>query len=105
MCTPGDDLPKVDDWFDTIYGDKWIHIIMFGLLAHLFMRPFQRSILNNREKLHYFIRIALTASVWGLVIEFIQKYWILNRSFDMFDWLADSVGAAIALLYNKKTLK
>lgn len=105
MCTPGDDLPKVDHWFHTIFGDKWIHAMMFGVLAYLFMRPFNRSTLNNREKLHYFIRIGLAASVWGLAIEFIQKYWILNRSFDLIDWLADSLGVIIAFFYTKNTRK
>ena len=105
MCTPGNNLPDVDTWFQKLYLDKWIHIAAFGLLAYLFMVPLKKATLNTREKWHYFLRIALAASVWGLAIEFIQKYYIPNRSFDLLDWAADSLGALLALVLAKKTFK
>ncbi|UEG50493.1 VanZ family protein [Ferruginibacter lapsinanis] len=106
MCTPGKDLPEVDDWFQKLYIDKWIHAGTFGLLAYLFMYPFQRAALATSEKLQYFLRIALAASIWGLTIEFIQKYYIPNRSFDLLDWAADTVGVIITFVFlRKNTLK
>lgn len=106
MCTPGKDLPDVDDWFQRLYVDKWIHAFMFGLLAYLFMSPIKRSSFSTREKIQYFIRVALAASIWGLTIEFIQKYYIPNRSFDLLDWAADTVGVIIVFIFlRKNTLK
>ena len=58
MCTPGNNLPDVDTWFQKLYLDKWIHIAAFGLLAYLFMVPLKKATLNTREKWHYFLRIA-----------------------------------------------
>ena len=98
LFLPGSKLPSVDDWLVKIYFDKWIHAGLFCVLAFLFMYPFIRSALTNREKWYYVIRIAMAATVWGLTSEFIQKYFVPGRSFDLFDWAADSFGASLALL-------
>jgi hypothetical protein len=36
-----------------------------------------------------------------LATEFIQRYYIKGRSFDLFDWAADGTGALLALLFVK----
>ena len=95
MCTPGDEIPTVD-WLNRISFDKVVHIGVFTLLAILFCWPFNRSDFNTKERLHYFIKVCIAVSIWGLTIEFIQKYFIPGRSFDLLDWAADSLGALIA---------
>ena len=105
ICTPGNDLPKVDDWFKIIYGDKCIHAIMFGMLAYLFIYPIKKTNFSQIEKLHYIIRICIVASIWGLTTEFIQKYFIPYRSFDILDWAADSLGIFITYLFCRKWAK
>lgn len=101
MCMPGKEFPTVD-WFSKIYFDKWVHTGIFALLAFLFMLPIALSPMSNKEKLQWFIRIAIATSVWGLTTEFIQKYFIAGRSFDLLDWAADSLGAALAFLICRK---
>ncbi len=97
-CMPGSDVPKIR-WLDGIYFDKWVHAGMFGGLTFLFSFPFFKSDFSTIERLHYFIRIALAASIWGLTIEFIQKYFVISRDFDLLDWAADSVGVVIAFWF------
>lgn len=97
-CLPGSDLPKIG-WLNKIYFDKWVHIGMFGMLVFLFSFPFFKSNLSLAKKINYFLLIAITASFWGLAVEFIQKYFVVGRSFDLLDWAADSVGALIAFLF------
>ena len=101
LFMPGNDVPS-HDLLSKIYFDKWVHTGIFGLLALLFMLPFANSSLSQKEKLQYFIRIAIVTSVWGLTSEFIQKYWTTGRSFDLIDWVADSLGAFISLIICKK---
>ena len=101
ICTPGEDIPS-SSLFDLLYFDKWVHTGVFGLLALLFMLPIGVSLMTNTEKLNYFIRIAIAASLWGLTTEYIQKYWIAGRSFDLFDWAADSLGAFAAFIICRK---
>ena len=99
LCLPGSNLPNVDDWLNAIYFDKWIHVGLFAVLAFLFMWPFIKSALPVKDKWLYVIRIAIAGSVWGLTTECIQKYFVPGRSFDLFDWAADSLGVLIALIY------
>lgn len=101
LFMPGKDVPS-NNWFDIIYFDKWVHTGIFGLLALLFMLPFAYSSINQKEKLHYFIRIAIATSIWGLTSEFIQKYWAEGRSFDLIDWGADSLGALASFIICRK---
>lgn len=101
ICMPGRDIPSAS-WFDKIYLDKWVHTGVFGLLALLFMLPIALSGMNERIKLQYFLRIAIATCIWGLTTEFIQKYLVTGRNFDLFDWAADSFGAVIAFIFCQK---
>ncbi len=100
-CIPGEDLPKVDNWMIEISYDKLIHVGIFALLAFLFMQPVVKSTLSKKEKWHYCIKLALAAVVWGYTIEVIQKFFIPGRSYDLMDWLSDSIGALVALIFCK----
>ena len=58
-----------------------------------------RSITALTEKKSiFFIQIAFYFLLYGIAMEFIQKYFIPNRSFDVVDILADGVGSATGLL-------
>jgi len=102
ICLPGDDLPKVGDWMSAIYFDKWVHVGMFSVLAFLFMIPFCKSDMTRINKLSFIIKIAISISIWGLTTEFIQKFFIPGRSFDLLDWAADSVGVILAVIVCRK---
>ena len=101
ICMPGKDVPKVG-WLDKIPFDKLVHVGIFGLLAMLFMLPFSFTPLTKREKIQYFLRIAIATCIWGITTEFIQKYLVSGRSFDLFDWAADSFGALAAFIFCTK---
>ncbi len=93
---PGSDLPEVG-WLDKIKNfDKLVHAGLFGGLTFLLCWPYFKSPLSFHKKINYFIRIALAASVWGLTVEFLQKYFIPGRDFELLDWAADSVGVLIS---------
>ncbi len=103
ICLPGDDLPKTEDWMSAIYFDKWVHIGLFAGLGFLFMMPIcKSSTLSKKEKWQIVIKIAIAASVWGITTEFIQKFFIVGRAFDLWDWAADSMGVLWALIFCKK---
>jgi hypothetical protein len=94
---PGKDVPKVD-FLDAIpQFDKLVHAGLFGGLVFLFCLPLIKYPISHRKKIYHFIRIALAAIVWGITVEFLQKYFIPGRDFDLLDWAADSAGVLIAL--------
>jgi VanZ family protein len=104
ICLPGNKFPKTDDWLEKIFFDKWVHIGLFSILAFLWMKPFVNSTLSKQNILQAIFKIALSVSIWGLVTEFIQKYFIPHRSFDLWDWAADTVGAILAFIVCKKMI-
>ena len=94
---PGNDLPEVG-WLDSIKNfDKIVHAGLFGGLTFLLCWPYFSSPLPFQKKTNFFTRVALAASVWGLTVEFLQKYYIRGRDFDLLDWAADSAGIIISL--------
>ena len=102
VCIPGYDLPKVDNWMIEINYDKLIHVGIFAVLAFLFMYPIIRSSsFSKKEKWHYCIKLALATVVWGYTTEVIQKFFIPGRSYDLTDWLADSLGGISAMIFCK----
>ena len=98
---PAGDIPKVG-WLDKIYFDKWVHAGLFAGLTFLFCWPFHKSDFSTQKRINYFIKIAIATSIWGLTTEFIQRFYISGRSFDLLDWAADSLGAFIALWFCRK---
>lgn len=102
---PGKDVPQVN-WLDSIWQfDKLVHATLFGGMTFLFCLPLVKYPITHREKLHYFTRIVLAVIVWGITIEFLQKYFIPGRDFELLDWAADTVGALIALWLVIRILK
>ncbi len=99
ICLPGNEFPKDIEWLDKIYFDKFVHIGLFGILTFLWMMPFVKSNINNKSKIKVILKIAFAVSIWGLTTEFIQKFFIPFRAFDLWDWAADSVGVLMAWLY------
>jgi hypothetical protein len=80
ICLPGSDIPPVETWLNDIYFDKWVHIGLFSILTFLFIYPVRKLDLTNAAKKNTAIKIAIAAWVWALTTEFIQKYFIPDRS-------------------------
>lgn len=95
ICTPGNHLPS-SKFLIEISFDKMVHVGVFAILAWLFYYPIAKTDWPKAVKHHYLIKICVSTIIWGLATELIQRYFIPNRSFDLADWLADSMGAVLA---------
>lgn len=97
ICLPGSNIPTVETWLNDIYFDKWVHAGMFAILTFLFIYPVSGlTALSWQQKKRTALKIAIAACVWALATEFIQKFFIPERDFDIFDWGADSLGIIVA---------
>ena len=95
LCMPGTDIPG-PRLFDIPHLDKIVHIIFFGALVGLWCYYFSvRSTDYDRLKKIFFI-IFLLACLNGIVIEYVQLYFIPMRSFDEGDIIADILSAGVA---------
>ncbi|HMU45552.1 MAG TPA: VanZ family protein [Chitinophagaceae bacterium] len=90
LTLPGTQLPQ-EDWLDKIWIDKWVHIAMFGLLVWLWCRVFVK------KSKRFFLAICIACILYGIAMEFVQKYLVINRSFDIGDIVADAVGSSLGL--------
>lgn len=88
---PGSALPQ-ENWLHAIYFDKWVHIGLFAMLIFLWKSSFNSNLDN------YNLILLLLALLYGLSVEFIQKYFVPNRSFDLYDVLADMAGSIVGLI-------
>jgi len=83
--------------FDFPFADKWIHGILFFVLAgiSLLARDSKRSVRNS------LLSIILACAVYGALLEWIQYSFTDERSGDLMDWLADLTGLLAGLLFAK----
>lgn len=96
LCTlPGNDLPKAPV-FEKIHMDKIVHLGLFGCTVLLLCIGYYRQHgYISKLTLTFF---AISAAFYGLAIEYIQKYFAIQRTFDMADVAADTVGAVAGIL-------
>lgn len=96
ICLPGEDVPEEPGWLLIPDFDKLVHAGLFGGIVFWFCMPFKKSMMTRQDKINLFIRITIATVVWGITTEYIQKFFIEGRQFDLVDWAADSTGAILA---------
>ena len=101
ICLPGEDVPK-SALLEIAGFDKLVHAALFGGIVFFFCMPFKNAAGDRRDKINLFIKITLATIVWGITTEYIQKYFITGRQFDLEDWAADGTGAVVAFFVSKK---
>lgn len=101
---PGQSIPQIGI-LELIEFDKWVHAAIFSILVSSALFPLKRHVANKKRTHTIFVIVTVLAIFYGIAIEFIQKYWIVNRSFDVFDILADSIGAVIGYVFSRRWLK
>lgn len=103
LVLPGNEFPKTK--FFLIKGlDKLVHTFMFFVLTWLFYRPFKTMKMSVNEKQKWFFVIAVSAIVYGTLMEFVQLFFVANRSFEMADILVDALGAMLAFIIGRKRM-
>lgn len=92
LTLPGDNLPDTG-LFDIPYFDKYVHFGMFSGLTFLFCYPFAMSDVSPRLLIKNFIQIAIYSTLYGIAMEYVQKYFVRGRSFDLTDIVFDTLGS------------
>ncbi|MBI4931233.1 MAG: VanZ family protein [Bacteroidetes bacterium] len=91
---PGKDLPSL-----TIFEyDKIVHFLIYLLLAIMMYYGWRKQ--NSFLSLHKntLIKILLITTIYGFAVEIMQELFTADRHFDIFDALANSVGAVAGSL-------
>ena len=99
LCLPGSDIPS-EGIFSTPGIDKVVHVTLFGGIVLLwgFNLYFRR--LENAKWRNIIVFLTFFSVALGIGLEFLQRCCIPNRSFDVYDMIADSIGAIAAGIYH-----
>ena len=101
LTIPGSALPQ-ENWLGKIWFDKWVHIGMFSIMVFLCCWAIHKRLAENKKLTTVFLFIGLGCLLYGIGMEFVQKYFVANRSFDGGDIIADAVGCTIGFLYSSR---
>ena len=93
---PGRDLPKIS-WLENFGFDKLIHAGLFFVLVVLFVRGFSEQQLKNYPK----ITALLICVAYGGVLEILQGVLFIERSADVYDFIANSCGSILGIFFFK----
>jgi VanZ family protein len=101
LSIPGSDLPNEASFLNIPHFDKWVHFGIFMLFVVLWcwavsLKKPQTKILKK------FLLITIAGIALGYLLELVQKYFVPNRDYDLWDVLADSIGAISGLLISLK---
>jgi len=101
LCIPGTELPKIT-WEDKIWLDKWVHVFLFMILVILWNKGYSGKKRIQATTRKIYLQIMILGFLYGILMEIVQEYSIINRSFDLMDILADGVGCFIGYLVSIK---
>jgi VanZ family protein len=95
---PGADVPKVN-----IFGiDKLVHIVLFGFCSFLW----GMSLKNDRSSLAFWLWLLGACVGLGILVEIIQSTnWVHGRTGDIWDVVADTIGAVLGIWVVKFSLQ
>jgi len=82
-------LPKIQ----FLYKDKIVHFVFYLIFV---FQWFKTNLFATKKKL---IALFIIAVVFGIAIEFAQKFCTTTRSFDVFDMIANTLGATFTSIY------
>ena len=72
---------------EIIHFDKWVH---FGIFTILTFGICWAAKTSGTKTL---VSVLVFAMLYGICVEIIQDQFIINRSFDIGDWAADTAGS------------
>ena len=98
---PGNQIPSID-WMHKLQVDKLVHFSLFFVLVFLLYLPFYKKNYPIKTKNIFLISVVIICIGYGIAVEFIQKYYIPNRSFDLYDIVADTLGSVVAYWFVRK---
>ncbi len=99
LCSmPGKSIPHIS-WLELLSFDKFVHASIFFVLQVLFMRGFRLQVLFPFLQKHFRGLVLLICAGYGGLLEVMQFYCFSERSGDMLDFTANSIGALTGLFF------
>jgi len=91
---PGNFFPEITSFWDWLSPDKVVHLFIFGTLSFLILFGYRHKYAENKKKKLVWTSIVITI-LYGALTEILQYYVFIGRSGNIYDALADMIGAFI----------
>ncbi len=95
LTLPGNMLPS-EPGFKIPQFDKFVHFCLFGVFVGLWCLYVHVRQPLAVKRLQWFFLVFSVAVAFGIVMEYVQKYYIPFRDFELGDIIADMIGAGVA---------
>lgn len=102
LCLPGSIVPG-KGIFSIPNLDKVIHMILFGTNVLFWGWHYSFGTVTISKLRWIFVTATISMIILGIVMEYVQLYFIPNRSFDSWDIVADVVGSLLAGVWLMRT--
>lgn len=97
---PGKDIPHIS-FLEILQFDKWVHAGIFFVLALLLMRGMKFTYVRAAHITAILFALAICIPYGGL-LEIMQGTLFVDRSADLYDFIANSFGAICGVLVYRK---
>jgi VanZ family protein len=97
LSLPGSSFPDQAKWYGNFPLDKLVHILLFGSLALSFLIYFEKSKYQALKTVRAKAYVLIFCILYGIGMEYYQKYFVPSRGFEVGDMLADAIGSLLAL--------
>jgi len=95
---PGNYFPEVKTFWDWLSPDKAVHLVIFGVQSFLIIYALRQQYLPKKRRYVGMLLVILVTSLFGLLTEVLQSTVFVRRNGNIFDFLADSLGAFLGVL-------
>lgn len=79
-------------------ADKLAHVVMYFLATLVFIMDYAKFKLPHHSRLNIELAITSASIMLGLIMEILQLVMRNGRNYELGDWIADIVGAVLALI-------
>ena len=97
---PGKDIPHIS-FLELLEFDKLVHAILFFVLVILLIKAFQKYTHPTFFTRHALLFVTALSIAYGGLLEILQGLVFIDRSADIYDFIANSFGCLIAVVYTK----
>lgn len=98
---PGKDIPHIS-FLELISFDKFVHAALFLVLTYLFIRGFAAQTSSGFLSNHALKSAFLLCVIYGAFLELLQDAVFEDRTADLYDFIANTVGCIAGTFIYKK---
>lgn len=91
--TPGSYIPEVLTFWEWLQPDKIVHVAVFGVLSFVILYNARTQYIQSKRRYLYVMVTVAVSTIYGLLTEILQHYVFIGRTGNVYDVLADMVGA------------